>query len=377
MGQRPSLQYHQWEGVYAADFTLDGVRRRCRSLAEVLRQRGWSCLVAADTRFMSAHFALDIFRVLESAGVQCSYCAAPVPLPAVERALEQRRTDCALIVSAANRPFWYNGLIVLTPPVDAALLEPHASSADGVIPFPSTGSDIPEPAQIDLRSPYLDALRAAVDIEQIRRTPLTLFVDPMNGTTSGYIPAVLGEGGQTKAIEINRELDPLFARQTPHPFESGLARLRKLVKESDSHFGVAIAADGRALGVVDNAGELVPALDLALLLAQHLSRQGRQRGLVIMPHSGDEVPGGIRSWEENYGLKIELSEQPAARIAEVLERDRNSLVVGTTATGDITLGRYGAVPDALLAALTLTEAVARTGVKLRVMLNTLRGQHKP
>src|SRR5689334_6148367 len=113
MAARPRLNRYNWEGVFSADFTLDSFRRRCQALAEVLAARGWSCLIAHDTRFMAAQFARYAYQSLAERGVRVSFSPTPVPFPAVELALEQKRADTALIVSASNRPFWYNGLIVL------------------------------------------------------------------------------------------------------------------------------------------------------------------------------------------------------------------------------------------------------------------------
>ncbi len=374
MGQHARLQSHQWHGVYTADFTLDGVRRRCANFIETLIDRRWSCLVAYDTRFMAGQFALDLYRAMEARGINVSLCAAPAPFPAVDLALEQRRADCALIVSAGNRPLWYNGLIVLAPPVDQRFLEPGPPLQPENAPFPP--AEGPINSQIDLRMPYLERMREVVDTELIRRSGLTLFVDPMNGTTSGYIPATLAEGGQTKAIEINRELDPLFGRQTPNPAESGLNRLRKLVKESDSHFGVAISADGRALGVADHQGELVSPLTLTLLLAQYLARQHRQRGLVIAPQPSalGDMAAVLKDCEDSFGLKVELAADPTTRIAETLGRDRSGLLIGATATGEFSIGRYGDAPDAILAALLLAELAARGGRKLRALIDEMKGK---
>lgn len=376
MSQRPRLNRHQWEGVYAADFTLDGFWRRARRLADTLVARKWSCLIAHDTRFMAGQFARYAYRGLEAQGVQVSFCPTPAPFPAVELALEQRRADVALIVSAGNRAFWYNGMIVLIAPIDEPLLDGSLPAPEGPRPaFPASPLDSSERTQIDLRAPYLEMLRNALDVELIRRASLTMFVDPMNGTTSGYIPAVLGEGGQTKAIEINRETDPLFGRQPPQPSEAGLNRLRKLVKESDSHLGLALSADGRAIGVADSMGEMLSPLDLTLLLAQYLGRQYRQRGAVVAPRPPDmgEMPAGLRAWEESSGLKIELADDPATRAAELLNQDRNSLLVATSAAGEVILGRYHASPDATLVALLLIEMVARSGGKLRALVDELKG----
>jgi phosphomannomutase len=368
MGQRPHLSRYQWEGVFGAEFTLAAVRGRCRALARSLAARRLSCLVAHDTRFMAGQFALDAYRMLEGAGIGAACCLSPAPFPAVELALEQRKADCALVVSAGNRPYWYGGLILLAPPSEPPPLAGGDPAVGDEPPFPPQPAEGGERGQIDLRAPYLELLRGHVDIELIRRAPLTVFVDPMNGAASGYLPAAIGEGAQAKAIEINRETDALFGRQTPQPAEVGLNRLRKLVKESDSHLGVALSADGRALAVADHTGEIVPPLDLALLLAQYLGSQHRQRGLVVAPAGSPEPAGGLKAWEDAYGLKVELAAEPAARAAEVAGRDRGSLLVSVTAGGEVTMGRYGATPDGTLAALVLVEIVARFGEKLRPLV---------
>lgn len=370
MSQRPRISRQYWEGIYTVDFTLDGVRQRCAQIGQALLAHKLSCLVAHDTRFMAGQFARYAYRLLAAQGVPVSFCPNPAPFPAVELALEQRRADSALLLSARNLPFWYSGMVLLAPLAGQALLDegpPLALAAPAEFPPPPFEPN--DRSQIDLRAPYLEALRDAIDVELIRNTTLTVFVDPMNGTSSGYIPAALGDGGQTKAIEINREIDPLFGRQPPQPSEAGLNRLRKLVKESDSHLGVAISADGRAIGVADNTGELVPPHDMALLLADYLSREYRHRGMVVVPPIADGVDvAALRSWESASGLKIEFAADPAARIAEMLGQDRNSVLVGVTASGETTLGRYGATPDAVLAALLLIEIVARFGSKLRPLL---------
>lgn len=374
MSQRQRLSRQYWEGIYTADFTLDGVYQRCYQLSQTLHTHKWSCLVTHDTRFMAGQFARYAYRVLQAQGVAVKFCSGATPFPAVELALEHHRADTALVVSARNLPFWYNGLVLLTPTIESPQLVavPGLPPADPAIGFPLPAFEPNDPAQIDLRAPYLEALRNAIDVELIRRTTLTVFVDPMNGTASGYIPAALGEHGQTKAIEINREIDPLFARQPPQPTESGLNRLRKLVRESDSHLGVAISADGRAISAADNTGELLTPYDLALLIADYLHHEYRQRGMVVVPLAEGGEGAALRRWEQSSGLRVEFAADPAARISDLLAHDRNSLLVGITTHGEVTLGRYGVSPDAVLVGLLLIEIVARFGSQLRPLLDKVR-----
>lgn len=371
MTQRPRLHCSQWDGVYTSDFTLESVQQHCWQVSESLRQQNAACLVAHDTRFLSGQYARYIYQFLIDHGVRASLCPVPAPIPAVYLALEQGRAQAALMVSAGNRPHWYNGLMFVSAvgdtAVQAAVPVPPGFTPG---PFPPTAQLDSEQTQIDLRSPYLEFVRGIVDIELVRRSKLTVFVDPMNGTTSGYIPALLGDGAQTKAIEINRETDPLFGRQPPHPFETGVPRLRKLVRESDSHLGAALAADGRVISVTDSSGELVPPTELALLLAQYLARQYRQRGLVVVPLP--ENSAGLRQWEDASGLKVEAHAASSARIDELVAQDRNALLVGATAMGAITLGRFSSSADAVLVAMLLIEMVARGGGRIRVLLDELR-----
>lgn len=374
MSQRPRLFWHRWEGVYSADFSLEGVRRRTRRLGEVLRAQQSSGLIAYDTRFMSVQFARYAFRLLEQAGTAVAFCPAPASAPMIEWALERRRFDSALLVTAGNRAHWFNGLHALVPLAAESPFEGGAEplSEPPAPYFPPDPLPTGEQTTVDLRTPYLELLRETVDIELIRRATLTLFVDPMHGTTSGLIPTVLGEGAQTRAVEINREPDPLFSRQTPTPADATMTRIRKLVKESDSHLGVAISADGRALGVTDNTGEMLPPLEIALLLAQHLGRHHRVRGLVVVPQGETTLPG-LAAWEAATGQKIEFVADPAARIAEVTAHDRAALLVGITAAGEATVGRYSGSADGVLAALLLIEMIAHSGSKLRAPLEELRG----
>jgi phosphomannomutase len=385
MTSRFRLITNYWEGIVAADFTLEQVRQHSARLGGMLADQALTCLVAYDTRFMSSLFAQDIYRSFTELGVPVSMVPTPVPLPAVQLALDKQRADCAIVVSARNRPYWYNGLVLLDPGQSTLSLQAEANTA--ALPPPAPFPEMPEggtPGQaittdttLDLRRPYLDMLQNLVDLNLIRRSTLTVFADPMHGTMVGYLPAVMGEGSQTKAIEINREPDPLFDRLPPLPAHTNLARLRKLVRESDSNLGLAFSSDGTALGVVDKNGEQLTLLDTALLLASYLVRQHRQKGVVIAPPPANGTPlaaaatRGISAWEQVLGFRVELADNPTERITEFLEDGQQDLLLGCTNAGEIIINKYSTYPDALIAGLLLVELIARSGGTLRASLNEL------
>lgn len=369
MSIRPPHQRHQWEAVVAAGFTLDQFRRRCRTMAETLAARNWTCLVGCDTRFLGSQLALDAYRTLRGAGVSALLVTNSVPFPAIEMALEQQRADCALLVSAGDRPYWMQGLIALTPQLDQSPIAPAASAPDGA--FPEDSSESTERALTDLRPIYIEQLRAGIEIEVVRRSPLTIFIDPMYGSAAGIVSAVIGDGAQAKAIEINRDPDPLFGRQTPEPVTTNLVRLRKLVRESNAHFGAALSADGRAISLIDGNGAQLTPTQVGMLLGYHFARHQRRRGLVIVPDVQQQSETEIRNWEGRTGLKLDREAAPARKIGEIVQHDRQSLLVGVTAAGEVYQGRGGIGPDAARTALLTAECVARAGVPLADLMRML------
>lgn len=370
MGARVRLHTSAWYGQFAVDFTLTKLYQTCVPLAERLAAAKRSCLLAYDTRFMSQLFARELRRLLLSKGVVAPIAAAPATLPTVQHALMRGQADCALCVSASNLPYWFNGLILVSRnqddylPDDAGeILLPRLD----VFPVPVEEND---PGLLDLRASYLDLLRSQVEVDTIRRATMTIFVDAMNGSAAGYLPAIIGEG-QTKAIEINREPDPLFGKLPPHPTENGLARLRKLVRESDSHVGVAISADGTALGVVDNTGTLVNGDVLLALLASYLQNQHRLRGMVVAPEDSRPL---LSTYEQRLGLRMEYASDPDAVVAATLQNERLSLLIGRNASGTFYAGRSAIAADAVQMALLVIEMIARSGGKLRTLIDELDDQ---
>jgi phosphomannomutase len=364
MATRVRLHTSRWSGQFAVDVTLASLAGRSERLAEQLAAANRSCLLAYDTRFMSQMFAREIQRLLLGRGVPAPLANAPAPLAAVQYALVRGQADCALCVGAGNLPYWYSGLVFVSRHGDTELPLASDASPARTGEFPPPPLDERDPQLLDLRAPYLDMLRTLIDVEAIRRASMTIFVDVMNGTAAGYVPAILGEG-QTKAIEINREPDPLFGRLPPHPAENGLARLRKLVRESDSHVGVAISADGTALGVVDNTGNQVDGDLLLMLLADYLQRQYRLKGAIIAPAQTGAAAGKA---EQQFGLRVEYVEAAEPAIDQALYGERAGLLVGHAGDGQFFLGRANLGGDALLAALLVLEMVARSGGKLRTLL---------
>jgi phosphomannomutase len=84
----------------------------------------------------------------------------------------------------------------------------------------------------------------------------------------------------------------------------------------------------------------------------------------------------LAGWEEASGVKVELTHSFDTRIAELLGQDRPNLLLGASAEGELSIGRFAAYPDALLAGLLVAEMVARSGGSLRALIDAQREQLK-
>ncbi len=363
--RRPFLQ--AWEATYTAGLTLEQLRRRAMTVGLALAEQQARCLIAFDTRFLAHFFAQTLAQDLAAKGVNVLLASTPAPLPAIHHALDQKHADCALYVSARNRPYYIGGLLLIADDKSQLTIHP-ASDPLPPVDFPPPATNL---ATIDIRTPYIETLRNALDLEAIRRLPMTFFVDAMAGTTAGIITTLFGEGGQTRVIEINRDPDPLFGRGAPHPFEASLNRLRKLVRESDSHLGLALSGDGTALAVVEPGGEVLEPFEASLLLAGHLATHYRQRGLVIAPPPAPNSPlhaqpRQLVAWQDATGMKLELA-------GDGLYLERQPVVAMTT-SGEVVLSRWRGCPDGLLAGLFFCDAAARSNGGLRTLCAALRSQ---
>ncbi|MCX8060874.1 MAG: phosphoglucomutase/phosphomannomutase family protein, partial [Aquificaceae bacterium] len=61
-----------WRAVLGESFTVENVKRVAHAHAEVLASQGKrKVIVGYDHRFMSEHFALEVYRVFKTLGFEC------------------------------------------------------------------------------------------------------------------------------------------------------------------------------------------------------------------------------------------------------------------------------------------------------------------
>jgi phosphoglucomutase len=306
-------------------------------------------------------FADEAARTLAAAGVRALLSDAAVPTPTVSHAVITRKLAGAINFTASHNPPAYGGLKFSThqgvpsPKPVTADIEARLAKIDSV---PEPAADGKGVERVDLRAPYLSRIKELVKLDAIAAAGVKVAVDPLYGTTRGYLDTLLRDAGiPTETLHDTR--DVLFGGRTPDCSEANLDALAAKVKEGSFTLGLATDGDGDRFAVIDEKGAFVSANLILALLADYLAEsRGWKHGLgrtVATTHLLDAVAAerGMEVHETPVGFKY---------LGELLVAEKVYLG-GEESAGMSILGH---VPekDGILADLLTLEMVAVRGKTL-------------
>ena len=108
----------------------------------------------------------------------------------------------------------------------------------------------------DIIRPYIDTIKARVDVEAIRKRKPFVVVDTSNGAGSLVLPYLLRELG-CKVVSVNAHPDGHFPARNPEPNEENLQGFMKIVKALRADFGIAQDGDADRSVFIDENGNFV------------------------------------------------------------------------------------------------------------------------
>lgn len=366
-----------WRGIIAEDFTFDRVRAAVAAIADYVRRkspRNATLVVGYDTRFLSEEFAAETVRELAERRVASLLCRQPTPTPTIAFEIRRRKTAGGINFTASHNPAEYNGLKFSTPDGAPALPEVtqeieklarvHLKSAGK-----KTSRKKGAPAsieEIDPRPPYLEALSAIVNLNEIKRAGLKVAFDPLYGTGAGVLDHFLASNG-IEIHSIHTHRDVLFGGHPPEPADDILTGLKQLIRERGAHIGLSTDGDADRFGLVDRDGAFVSANHILALLLDYLleTRPRWPRGVarsVATTHLVDAVA-------RHHGAEVHETPVGFKYIGELIKTDKIALG-GEESAG---LSVFGHVPekDGVLACLLVAEMVARRNASLGEQLKAL------
>jgi phosphoglucomutase len=362
-----------WRAVVAEEFTFANVRRAVSGIARYVvsqKPKGAKVIVGRDPRFLGETLCSMAAEILSAHGVTPLVIADAAPTPAISYAVTQAKADGAINFTASHNPPEYNGIKFSTPDGAPALpeatkkIEAEIVAADGA--KQSTNVSNPPQAQpLDPRRMYLSRLREIVDLDTIRKANLRVVFDPLWGAARGYSDALLREGGI--AVEsVHDYRDVLFGGHAPEPDDHLLEDMRKKMRETKAHIGIATDGDADRFGIVDENGTFFqPNYIIALLFDYLVDSRGWKNGV------GKSVATTnlINALAKHH--KVDLHETPVGfkYIGELIKEDK--ICIGGEESAGLSIRHHVPEKDGVLAGLLCCEMVARRGKSLGAQLQEL------
>ncbi len=382
-----------WRGVIADTFTFPRVRLVAKAVADHLKARGLAPKgigVGYDPRFLSERFASEAARTVAAEGIPVTLSRSHVPTPAISHLIRARSLAGAINITASHNPASWSGLKfnnergAPAPPettedlearIEALLADPGEAffardRVDVHHPEPGEGhggAEAGKPGWTDpvYREPYLEAIAGIVRFEEIRRSGITVAVDPLWGAARGYLPEALRRHG-IPVVVLHDERDVTFGGVGPDVAERNLAELRGVVSRGEARIGIATDGDADRFGVVDEDGAVVPANTVLALLADYLAESRGWRHGLARTYATTRLIDAVAS---HFGMPLHQTPVGFKFLGELI-LDGKAYLAGEESAGMSVLGH---VPekDGLIAGLLTAEMVAVRGRGLAALREEL------
>jgi len=364
-----------WRAVMAEEFTFTNVQRAVRGIARYVasqKRQGARVIVGRDPRFLGETFCSMAADILSAHGITPLVVRDPAPTPAFAHAVISNKADGVINFTASHNPPEYNGIKFSTPDGCPALPEVTKKIEAEIVAADSESSTnnaaSAEKGSLDPKPAYLKRLGEIVDLKAIKKAGLKVAFDPMWGAARGYSDELLRTAG-VEVATVHDYRDVLFGGHAPEPDDHLLEDLRKKMRETGAHIGIATDGDADRFGIVDADGTfLQPNYVIALLFEYLVQSRGWKNGVA----KSVATTNLVNALADHY--RVELHETPVGfkYIGELIMQDK--IAIGGEESAGLSIRHHVPEKDGLLAGLLCCEAVACRGKSLGEQLKTISNQ---
>lgn len=363
-----------WRAILGEDFTFRNVRIVSQAIAQMLRQEKkgqQGILIGHDSRFMGEKFAKAAAEVMAAHGIPVLLCDRETPTPTISAQILHHHLAGGMNISASHNPPEYNGIKFTAdwggpalPETTQAIEQRIAPLLQGDhvkwLPFDQAVKD-GMIRVFDPKPEYFALLEKHVDAETIRKADLRIVMDPLYGTSRGYLDEFLRQAGAKMAV-LHYWRDPYFGGLTPEPNVHTTEELQKTVLEEQAQLGLSTDGDADRFGIVDQDGSFMdPNLVFALLL-DYLTTTRGWKGAVGRSIATTHLIDRVAAYHD-----LAVQETPVGfKFLGTLLSEGKIRMGGEESAG---LSIQGHVPekDGILACLLVAEMVARSGKSLTTL----------
>lgn len=358
-----------WRARVADEFTYENVRRCADGVAHYVRARGEAAkgvVLAYDRRFASEHFAAAAAEVLLAQDIPVLFGERAVPTQMSSYEVVQRGAAAGIVITASHNPWVDNGFKVKAPTGAAAgaeilsVIEARLAE-NGRVQLPRRPIEDAEAAGLFERFDPFDGyeafVRRTLDLDALKAADVSVLVDPLWGSGSGWISRLLA-GGRIRVTEIHQERNPFFGGVNPEPIRPNIDEALGLIAAGVHDLGLLLDGDADRAGAADETGTFIHQLQVTGLLMYYLAEHRGWRDPVVVSVNNTSMAARLGA---HYG--IETPEVPVGFKFIGPKMIETGAMMGAEESGGFGFGmhlpeRDGIYADLLLLDLFLREKAA-------------------
>jgi phosphomannomutase / phosphoglucomutase len=332
---------------------------------------GGPVALARDTRLSGPMLARAAASGLMSAGCDVTDLGI-VPTPCAQYFVAKSGDrKGAVIVTASHNPREFNGLKA----IDSRGMEMGHEDEEAIEGIYFAGrfrvaawSDVGTIQTDDTAiHRYMEAIRAKVDTDAIRKRAPTVVLDAGNGAGCVVTPYLLRALG-CRVLTLNGQPDGAFPGRLPEPTPEHLGDLMRLVSEVHADLGIAHDGDADRATFVDDTGAFVVGdKSLALLAAAAVDGRG---GSVVTPVSTSRL---IDDVVRPFGAKVIRTRVGSPIVGRTMFE--SGAVFGGEENGGVIFPDHQFCRDGAMTAAKMLELIAHAGRPLSALLAALPQYH--
>lgn len=376
-----------WRALIARDFTFDRVALVSKAALKVIKNQNPSrnqMIVGYDRRFLSQAFAKTAACVYAQEGVEVLFAETAIPTPALSWCAKNfPKALGATVITASHNPPEWNGFKFKEAFGGSALPKTTKAFEQTIEKLSSENVKAPPLKDFErfikkgkinvfnLLPNYLEALKALLDVDRIRKADFTVGLDTMHGAATQHYKELLESVG-VKTISLHEEENPGFRGVPPEPIGKNLPELCELTKKEKWACGLATDGDADRLGAVDELGEYFSTQKILSVVYWHMLRNRNKKWSISRSASTTRMvdliakSAGVSCIETPVGFKF-IAEKMLAGEAQI----------GGEESGGIGIIDHIPERDGLLTGLLLLELMATEGKGLHAVYEDLCKEQRP
>ncbi len=350
-----------WRGVIGADFTFENIRKVAFAMGQYFKKEK-DIIIGYDNRFLADEYAREIAKVISSFNINVVLTKTSVTSPLLSYNIRKRHFSGGVMVTASHNPYYFCGIKIKGK-------EGCSVGKDVTTKIESQIKKIRDIKKLrfkeeriqykDFTNSYLSGLKKYFNFDLVKRKKLTVVVDYLYGSSSGYLEKIF-QNSRIRIISLHNRKNPLFGGINPEPIEKNLSELKEEVLKQKADIGIGLDGDGDRIGIVDDRGNYYsPHLVFPLILL-YLLRGRKEKGTVVQAISLGYLSERIA---KRYGLKFVEVPVGFKNIAKYI-LSKGDVLTGGEESGGFTIKGYLPERDGILISLIFIEMLSLYNKKL-------------